>query len=84
MQTNTERLLPLPAVMERTSLKRASLYAAIDRGEFPKPVRIGANRVAWPESVISAWIAEKIALAEVHVLPPTPRVRRMGQGRIRG
>ncbi len=63
MTINTERLLPLPAVIERTSLKRASLYAAIDRGDFPKPVRISANRVAWPESIIAGWIASKIAQA---------------------
>ncbi len=63
MHTDTERLLPLPAVMERTSLKRASLYAAVGRNEFPKPVKISANRVAWPESTVAAWIASKIAEA---------------------
>ncbi len=59
----SERLLALPGVLERTSLKRASLYAAMDRGEFPKPVRISANRVAWPETIVAQWIASKIASA---------------------
>ena len=58
-----ERLLALPEVMQRTSLKRAWLYAAIARGEFPKPVRLSANRVAWPESSVATWIASKIAEA---------------------
>ena len=49
--------------MDRTSLKRASLYAAMDRGDFPKPIRISANRVAWPESTVAAWIASKMAAA---------------------
>ena len=60
---NPERLLPLPEVIQRTSMKRSSLYAAIDGGLFPKPVRISANRVAWAESAINAWIASKIAKA---------------------
>ncbi len=56
----SERLLALPTVLERTALKRASLYAAMDRGEFPRPIRLSSNRVAWVESRIQAWIAAKI------------------------
>lgn len=64
MQTNTaERLLPLPAVIDRTSLKRSSIYDKMNRGEFPKPVKISENRVAWPESAVSAWIASHLARA---------------------
>jgi prophage regulatory protein len=58
-----ERLLSLPAVLERTSHSRAGLYDAMSKGDFPKPVRISPNRVAWPESRVSDWIASKIAMA---------------------
>jgi prophage regulatory protein len=58
-----ERLLLLREVMERTTYSRSSIYAKIVTGEFPAPIVIGPNRVAWPESAIQAWISEKIAAA---------------------
>jgi prophage regulatory protein len=63
MSAQAERLLPLPAVLERTSHSRAGLYDAMNKGDFPKPVRISANRVAWPSSSIDAWIAAKMRAA---------------------
>jgi prophage regulatory protein len=63
-QTSTdERFLPIAAVVERTSLSRAYIYEAVAKGRFPKPVRISVNRVAWPASLVAAWIASKIAEA---------------------
>ncbi len=58
-----ERLLTLPKVMERTTYGRSSIYAMIARGEFPPPVVIGPNKVAWRESAVAEWIAAKIAAA---------------------
>jgi len=58
-----ERLLPVSTVLERTSLSRSYVYDAVKRGEFPPPIKISVNRVAWPESAVSAWIASKIAAA---------------------
>ena len=60
----TERLMALPAVLDRTSLKRAWLYDAVNKGRFPKPIRLSSNRVAWPESSVTAWINAKIAEAK--------------------
>ncbi len=56
-----ERLLTLSAVIARTTYSRSSIYAKIARGEFPPPIVLGPNRVAWPESRISAWIDAKVA-----------------------
>jgi prophage regulatory protein len=58
-----ERFLPAAAVIDRTSLSLSTIYAKMDRGEFPRPVRISKNRVAWPESIIVAWIEAKLAEA---------------------
>ncbi len=33
----------------------STIYAWMARGEFPKPVRIGSNRVAWRLSDLEAW-----------------------------
>lgn len=56
-----ESLQRLPIVLQRTGWSRSSLYAAIKRKEFSAGVRLGARAVAWPESVVSAYIAERIA-----------------------
>ncbi|QDX31527.1 AlpA family transcriptional regulator [Dickeya poaceiphila] len=53
-------LLRLPDVMKKTSLKKSWIYYLIDRDEFPQPVKLGARSVAWVESEINDWIAERI------------------------
>ena len=55
-----ERLLPVTAVADRTSFSRAHIYEMVKREEFPRPIKISANRIAWPESVVSAWISAKM------------------------
>jgi prophage regulatory protein len=30
------------------------------KGQFPKRIRIGANRVAWVESEIDSWIEDRV------------------------
>lgn len=52
-----DAFLRLPDVIRRTALSRATIYRKIDRGEFPKPERLGANSVAWYESDVAAWVA---------------------------
>lgn len=51
-----DRLLSRREVEAICSLSRSSLYAMMAKGEFPKPVHLGARRVAWRESDIKAWI----------------------------
>jgi prophage regulatory protein len=55
------RMLRLPVVIERTGLQRSAIYEAIERGDFPKPVRIGLRAVAWLESEVEGWIDRKLA-----------------------
>ena len=56
-------LLRLSAVKARTGLSRSTLYNRIREGTFPPPVSLGARAVAWPDHLISKWIAERIAQA---------------------
>ena len=60
------RLIRLPDVMARTSLKRSQLYEMMGRGAFPKPVKLshGGRNNCWPESEIDAWIESRIAERE--------------------
>lgn len=55
-----ERMLRRPEVEAITARSRSAIYDGIDKGTFPKPVKIGARAVAWPESVIRQWIAERM------------------------
>ena len=37
----------------------ATIYRWIKEGNFPKPVRLGANMVRWKVSDIEAWVTQK-------------------------
>ncbi len=54
-------LIRLDTVMARTGLSRSTLYAYMREGRFPQPVAISERCVAWIESEISDWIADRIA-----------------------
>ena len=55
-----DRMLRRKEVEKITGRSRSSIYDGIAAGTFPKPVKIGARAVAWPESVIRGWIAERM------------------------
>ena len=55
-----ERMLRFPEVCRRAGLSRSRIYTLMDNDQFPKSVKLtGGRSVAWPESVINAWIEEK-------------------------
>jgi prophage regulatory protein len=54
------RILRLPEVIERVGLRRASIYAHMDQGRFPKQVSLGSRAVGWLEHEIEAWLAARI------------------------
>jgi prophage regulatory protein len=54
-----EHHLRRPAVEATTGLSRSSIYAMMDKGEFPRPIRIGKRAVAWPESAIVTWLGSR-------------------------
>ena len=58
------RLLRLPEVERLIGLKKSTLYALIERGDFPQQIKISARASAWSEDAIQSWIAERIKDAE--------------------
>lgn len=56
-------LMSLRGVQERVPFSRSTIYAKIARNEFPAPIRISENRVAWDSTAIDAWIADKLQQA---------------------
>jgi len=55
------RFLRLSEVRNRVPYSRATIYRLITAGQFPRPYSLGARAVAWLESEISTWIAERVA-----------------------
>lgn len=56
----THRLLPMRIVLERICVSKSELYRRINCGEFPKPVPIGRQRVAFIEAEVESWIASRM------------------------
>ena len=54
-----DRLLPMPKVMDLTSLSKATVYRKVADGSFPAPFKIGKSRVAWLEADIAGWIKSR-------------------------
>ena len=50
-------------VLKQTGMKRSTLWLWINRGTFPKPIKLGEKAIAWPSNEIDAWIAERISLS---------------------
>ena len=59
-----ERLIRLPQVESLTGLKRAHIYGLARRGQFPKPLKVGARASAWRESLVRQWVADRIREAQ--------------------
>src|SRR5262245_7732781 len=64
-QMSNRRLLRAKAVSQKVGLPIASIYELMARDEFPKPIKLTASasgrRVAWVESSVDSWIAQRIA-----------------------
>ncbi|WP_163334786.1 MULTISPECIES: helix-turn-helix transcriptional regulator [Enterobacter cloacae complex] len=56
-----ERFLRLPEVIHQCGLSRSTLYDLIARNSFPAQVSLGGKNVAWLQSEVTAWMAERIA-----------------------
>lgn len=48
-------------VSERVGLGRSAIYKMIREGNFPAPIKIGVQAVAWQESDIVEWCEQRIA-----------------------
>jgi len=53
------KLLKMPELIARGLGSRSSIYLRMERGEFPRPVKIGRLN-CWPEHEIDAWIEARL------------------------
>ena len=50
-------------------LRRSAIYLMIQRGEFPKPIKLGngpTGAVGWVKSEIEAWLSDRITARDEH------------------
>jgi len=58
-----ERFISIQEFCERSTLSRSEIYNRIHSGELPRPIKLGENRVAFPESVWTDWAAAVLSKA---------------------
>jgi len=62
-------LLRRPKVEARTGYSRSTIYAMMEAGDFPRPVKLGPRAVAWVESEVDAWISARIQARDDAAVP---------------
>ena len=51
-----KQIYRFPEVMKLTGLSHSSIYLAVSKDEFPKPIKIGRRAVGWHQNVIEEWM----------------------------
>lgn len=56
----SQKFLRLPAVKDYTGLSRSSIYALMEKREFPSQIKIGPRAVGWLDFEIEEWVSQRI------------------------
>lgn len=59
------QLLRLPAVIQRTSLPRSTLYRLCRQGRFPRPTKLSERSSAWSANEVDKWVSDRLAERDV-------------------
>ena len=72
-QNSGIRMLRIHELMAKTGLSRTAIYYKQNpksKGrydpDFPRPVQLGSNCIAWVESEVDAWLEKRIAARKQH------------------
>jgi prophage regulatory protein len=57
----TDTFLRAEDVTRITGIPRSTRYELIERGEFPKPIKLSERMVAWSAAEIADWQQQRIA-----------------------
>lgn len=63
------KFMRLNEVKAATGLARSTIYKYVKQGLFPVPVSLGGRAVAWVESEVAAWIADRIRERDLQLAP---------------
>ena len=56
-----DKLLRRSEVEDLVALRRSAIYALMQDGRFPKPLKVAGRAVRWRQSDIVQWISEQVA-----------------------
>ncbi len=63
MKTSNEKpqsLMTMAQTTKKTTQCKSLIYKHIKEGKFPQPIKLGGRRIAFLESEIDEWIAERV------------------------
>ena len=64
-----DRLMRRQEVEKITGLGRSSIYRLMQKGDFPRPVRVGPAAVRWMESEVTAWVESRpVAMGDLWIV----------------
>jgi prophage regulatory protein len=52
----SDRILRIGTVLQVTGLSRSTLYRKVQRGEFPKQIKLSERCAGWRQSPVNAWL----------------------------
>ena len=55
-----DRIISMIEVLDRICLSKTHLYRKINAGQFPRPVPLGPQKVAFLESEVEAWMGARL------------------------
>jgi prophage regulatory protein len=58
-----DKFLRLPQVEELVSIRKSAIYRLMREGKFPQCVHVTPRCTAWQESLVLAWIQDRIQAA---------------------
>ncbi len=58
------KVLRLKSVMEMTGMSRSSIYLYVEKGIFPKPIRLGPRAVGWILDEVESWLKTRLDLRQ--------------------
>lgn len=70
MTTPNRRVLRLPATIEKSGLRRDSIYRGGREGWFPKPIKISERASGWFEDEIDDFLAKRAAERDSNSVRP--------------
>ena len=62
---SVRRVLRLKHVMDVTGLGRSTIYSLIDKGEFPRQIKLAPRAVGWLEEDVFSWLSSRKPVARV-------------------
>lgn len=57
---HTPQIWRLPTVLQAVGLSRSSIYDMMQKGTFPKAVKLGPRAIGWNSHEVQAWIEARL------------------------